>query len=179
MLKIYTKVGDKGITAIQGGKKIPKSDLRIKAYGSVDEINSILGVALSQNLDDDLKTLLTKIQNELFVVGADLSNADLTKSEQRITLEMIQQLEQQIDTLEEKLSPITNFILPGGNHIAAIIHLSRTITRRAETHVVGLAEREAINENCIKYLNRLSDLLFVIGRTINKRSDTKDVIWKP
>ncbi len=176
-MKIYTKTGDNGTTGIQNGTRVSKSESRIQAYGMIDEINSFLGIILSKLDEKDLENLITKIQNDLFVVGSDLSNSDLKNTQNRVNDEMIKTLEENIDKLEKKLSPITNFILPGGHEIAALVHVSRSITRRAETFVVSLSEKEIINNNCIIYLNRLSDLLFVIARTINQRKNVKDVIW--
>jgi len=178
-LKIYTKTGDDGTTGLQGGRRILKSDFRIMAYGAVDEINSCLGVTLSHSLDDDIKDLLTRIQNELFVAGSDLSNPNLDNKKNRVTESMILNLEKNIDKFEEELAPLANFILPGGHKTASYIHLARTITRRAETQVIALAKQEQINPICQKYLNRLSDLLFVLARTVNKRSNTPDIVWKP
>lgn len=179
MTKIYTKTGDDGTTGLIGGVRIKKSSPRITAYGSVDELNASIGVVLSyKKIPKDIRDLLVKIQNDLFVVGADLANPNLENKSNRITPEMITFLESQIDKIEEKLSPITYFILPGGDTIASYLHLSRTTCRRAETNVVDLSESEAINNNCIVYLNRLSDLLFVIARIINKRKKVKDVAWK-
>jgi cob(I)alamin adenosyltransferase len=178
-LKIYTKTGDDGTTGLQGGKRVSKADLRIIAYGSVDEINSCLGVALAQNMDSDIRELLMIIQNELFVAGSDLSDPNLANAKNRVTDTMIENLEKNIDRFEQELEPLTNFILPGGHKTASYLHLARTITRRAETQVVLLSKQEQINVNCQKYLNRLSDLLFVLARTINKRSGVTDVIWKP
>jgi len=178
-LKIYTKTGDDGTTGLQGGKRVSKSSKRISAYGSVDEINSILGIVLSHNIDKDLIQLLTKIQNDLFVAGSDLSKPDLSDESNRITYVMIEFLEAKIDEFEKELGPLTNFILPGGNQVASLIHYARTITRRTEIQVVTLSKDEKINDYCIKYLNRLSDLLFVLGRLVNKRNKIPDVIWKP
>jgi len=178
-MKIYTKTGDDGTTGLQGGKRVSKSNPRIIAYGAVDEINSSLGIILSGKIDNDLRKILEQIQTELFVVGADLSNPDQNDKKNRVTLEMVISLENKIDQLEKEVSQITNFILPGGHPVAALIHSTRTISRRAETLVVFLSEKENINENCLKYVNRLSDLLFVIARTINKRNGINDVIWKP
>ncbi len=178
-MKIYTKTGDDGTTGLQGGRRILKSDLRIMAYGAVDEINSCLGVTLSHDLDDDIKDLLTRIQNELFVAGSDLSDPNLDNKKNRVTESMILNLEKNIDKFEEELPPLANFILPGGHKAASYVHLARTITRRAETQVISLAKQEQINPSCQKYLNRLSDLLFVLARTINKRSNTPDIVWKP
>jgi cob(I)alamin adenosyltransferase len=178
-LKIYTKTGDDGTTGLQGGRRVSKSDLRIQAYGAVDEINSILGLVLTHNLDPDVKTLLMQIQNELFVAGSDLSNPDLANQKNRVTESMITNLESHIDKFESELTPLTNFILPGGNVIAAFLHLARTTTRRAETILVDLSKKEQVNQLCQKYLNRLSDLLFVMARLVNKRAGTPDIIWKP
>ncbi|RDJ31021.1 MAG: cob(I)yrinic acid a,c-diamide adenosyltransferase [Crenarchaeota archaeon] len=176
-MKIYTKTGDDGTTGLQSGPRVSKTDSRIKAYGIVDEINSILGIALTFELKEDIKKILTRIQNELFVLGSDLSNPDLEHKENRIEVKMIENLEQDIDKLEENLPPLTNFILPGGNQAASQIHFARTVTRRAEIQTVELSENQKINKLCITYLNRLSDLLFVIGRTINKQNNVSDVIW--
>lgn len=178
-MKIYTKTGDDGTTGLQGGKRVQKSDLRIQAYGAVDEINSVLGIILTQNLDSDVKDSLIQIQNELFVAGSDLSNPDLSNQKNRITEDMITNLEKYIDKFEAELTPLTNFILPGGHRVAAFLHLARTTTRRAETIIVELVQKEQINPQCQKYLNRLSDLFFVMARLVNKRTGTPDIIWKP
>jgi len=178
-LKIYTKTGDDGTTGLQGGKRISKSSNRISAYGSVDEINSMLGIVLSHDIDKELSQILTKIQNDLFVAGSDLSKPDLADEDNRITYAMIEFLESKIDAFEKELEPLANFILPGGNHVASLIHYARTITRRAEIQVVNLSKDEKINDYCLMYLNRLSDLFFVMGRLINKRNKTSDIIWKP
>jgi len=178
-LKIYTKTGDDGTTSLQGNTRVLKSNLRIVAYGTVDEINSVLGILLSHELDEDISNLLIRIQNELFVTGADLSNPDLEDTKNRVTIEMIKKLEADIDRLDNEVEPLSNFILPGGDHIASLIHFSRTITRRGETQIVSLEQTEKVNQYCKMYLNRLSDLLFVVGRTINKRKNIPDIIWKP
>ena len=177
-MKIYTKTGDDGNTGLQGNFRIAKSHPRIIAYGTVDEANAALGIVLANNLDDDLKNVLIEIQNDLFVVGADLSNPNLNDVKNRVSIESIQKLEDYIDKFETELSPLTNFILPGGDLSAAQIHYARTVVRRAETQVVLLSETDEINSNCIKYLNRLSDLFFVMGRLINKRKGKDDVLWK-
>ena len=178
-MKIYTKTGDDGNTGLQGDFRIAKSHPRILAYGTVDEANAMIGVVLSNVLDDDVREILNTIQNELFLLGSDLSNQNLNDLKNRISLDMVEKLEKIIDKFELELPPITNFILPGGNVAAAQIHQVRTIVRRAETLVVQLSDKDEINSNCIKYLNRLSDLMFVMGRLINKRNDIEDIIWKP
>ena len=178
-MKIYTKTGDDGNTGLQGDFRIAKSHPRILAYGTVDEANAMMGVVLSNVLDDDVRKVLSSIQNELFLLGSDLSNQNLNDLKNRISLDMVEKLEKIIDKFELELPTITNFILPGGNAAAAQIHQVRTIVRRAETLVVQLSDKDEINSNCIKYLNRLSDLMFVMGRLINKRNDVEDIIWKP
>ena len=178
-MKIYTKTGDDGNTGLQGDFRISKSHPRIIAYGTVDEANAAIGVVLTNTLDDDVSQLLNQIQNDLFLLGSDLSNQNLNDLKNRVTLEMIEKLEESIDIFESELPPITNFILPGGNIAASQIHQVRTIVRRAETLVVKLSDKDEINSNSIKYLNRLSDLMFVMGRLINKRNGVEDIIWKP
>ena len=178
LLKIYTKTGDDGNTGIQGNYRISKSHPRIIAYGTVDEANAALGIVLSHALDDDVTKILTEIQNELFLVGADLSNSNLNDLKNRVSLEMIEKLEAYIDKFESELQPLTNFILPGGDPSSAQLHYVRTVIRRAEIKVVQLSEKDEINSNCIKYLNRLSDLFFVMGRLINKRKGIYDILWK-
>jgi cob(I)alamin adenosyltransferase len=188
-MKIYTKTGDSGETGLIGGKRIPKHHERIIAYGSVDELNSSVGIIVStmrcsrQEKDlADLMKILIRIQNDLFVMGADL--ADPTPYDEnrfnspRINRDMISSIEKIIDKLEEDLSPISFFILPGGSLESSQLHLSRSITRRAETSVVALAKGEEINPLTITYLNRLSDLFFVMARTTNKRLGIADTAWK-
>ena len=178
LLKIYTKTGDDGNTGVQGNLRISKSHPRIIAYGTVDEANAALGIVLTNSLDDDITNLLTRIQNELFLVGADLSNPNLNDIKNRVSLKMIQNLEFSIDRFESELPPLTNFILPGGEIAAAQLHYVRTIVRRVETQVVQLSEKDEINLNCMIYLNRLSDLFFVVSRLINKRKGKDDILWK-
>ena len=178
-MKIYTKTGDDGNTGLQGDFRISKSHPRIMAYGTVDEANAAIGIVLTNSLDNDVSQLLSQIQNDLFLLGSDLSNQNLNDLKNRVSLDMIEKLEGSIDKFESELPAITNFILPGGNVAAAQIHQVRTIVRRAETLVVKLSDKDEINSNCIKYLNRLSDLMFVMGRLINKRNGVEDIIWKP
>lgn len=177
-MKIYTKSGDDGNTGLQGNFRISKSHPRIIAYGTVDEANAALGIVLSNSLDEDITNVLIRIQNELFLVGADLSNPNLNDIKNRVSLEMVEQLESHIDNFESELPALTNFILPGGDVSAAQLHYVRTVIRRAESLTVQLSEKDEINSNCIKYLNRLSDLFFVMGRLINKRKNRQDILWK-
>jgi len=177
-VKIYTKTGDDGTTGLIGNKRVKKSNPRIATYGMVDELNAAIGITLSSKLGKDIRDLLIKIQNDLFVVGADLANPNLDNKSNRVTSEMVLYLEKEIDRLEEKLSPITFFILPGGDLVASQVHMARAICRRAEINVVNLSEVDKINNECLVYMNRLSDLLFVVARTINKRKKISDVAWK-
>ena len=177
-MKIYTKTGDDGNTSLQGNYRIGKSHPRILSYGVVDEANAALGIVLSNSLDDDISLVLTKIQNDLFLVGADLSNPNLNDIKNRVSLEMVEKLEKYIDKFELELPQLTNFILPGGDESASRLHYVRTVIRRAESQTVLLAEKDEINSNCIKYLNRLSDLFFVMARLINKRKNIDDITWK-
>jgi cob(I)alamin adenosyltransferase len=192
-LKIYTKTGDKGLTGLIGGKRVPKSDIRIIAYGSVDELNSYIGLSISllskynthlsstssssPSFSDIIYTL-SRIQNELFVIGSDLADPDLSKSFIRVQSDMITVLENDIDKYEKELSPITYFILPGGSIESSNLHIARSIARRSETNVAKLLIEDTINNLVLVYLNRLSDLLFVLSRIINKRLQISDIAWK-
>ena len=178
-MKIYTKTGDEGKTSLFDNSRVWKSDQRILSYGSVDELNSSLGIALSLELDPEIRDILIKLQNDLFIVGSDLANPNMSDKKIRTSPEMITFLEQKIDLLESQLEPLTSFILPGGTLLASILHLSRTIARRAETHVIALSQNEEINKDAAIYLNRLSDLMFVLARTINQRKNISDIVWKP
>ena len=178
-MKIYTKTGDEGKTSLFDNSRVWKSDQRIMSYGAVDELNSSLGIALSLELDPEIKDILIKLQNDLFIVGSDLANPNMSDEKIRTTPEMITFLEQKIDLLEPQLEPLTSFILPGGTLLASILHLSRTISRRAETHVIALSQNEEINKNAAIYLNRLSDLMFILARAINHRKNISDIVWKP
>ena len=178
-MKIYTKTGDEGKTSLFDNSRVWKSDERIMSYGAVDELNSSIGIALSLELDNEIKEILIKLQNDLFIVGSDLANPNMANKKIRTTEEMIIFLEQKIDLLEPQLKPLTSFILPGGTLLASILHLSRTISRRAETHVVALSKSEDINKEAVIYLNRLSDLMFILARIVNNRKKMPDIIWKP
>ena len=178
MTKIYTKTGDDGTTGIIGGERVMKSNPRVIAYGAIDELNATIGVILSSGVDLDIAKILARIQNDLFVVGSDLANPDLSNSSNRVTTEMVTFLENSIDELEHELDPITYFILPGGGLTSSFLHQARAVCRRAETNIVILSESDSINKTCQIYINRLSDLLFVLARIINKRKKIKDIAWK-
>ena len=179
-MKIYTKFGDQGKTALFGGKVVPKSDLRIQAYGDLDEVNACLGAALTAgNLPGELNHWLLTIQNELFHLGAELATPDERDQKiYKISLGEIERLEKSIDQMEVELEPLTNFILPGGGQGAAFLHLARTVTRRSERSVVRLAEIAPIRAEVIQYINRLSDFLFVAARFSNQKTGIPDQQWK-
>ena len=187
--KIYTKTGDDGTTGLTDGSRVKKYDLRPEAYGTVDELNSILGMIVSlyedkirkEKSDDEILNLLKRIQNDLFDLGADLSKPFSTKNEindLRIIKLQVEFLENFIDRYNKNLEPLNSFVLPGGTVISSWFHLARTVTRRAERNVCGLLDKEKINKYSLMYLNRLSDLLFVISRLMNDNGQ-KDVLWKP
>tara|TARA_B100001123_G_C15253311_1_gene1003638 strand:+ start:1205 stop:1741 length:537 start_codon:yes stop_codon:yes gene_type:complete len=177
-MKIYTKTGDDGKTSLFNNSRVWKSNDRIMSYGSIDELNSSLGIALSLELESEMKEILIKLQNDLFIVGSDLANPDMSNTKFRTDEKMITFLETTIDNLEPKLKELSSFILPGGTLLASILHLSRTISRRAETHVVALSQKEEINTHAAVYLNRLSDLMFILARTVNHRKNISDIVWK-
>ncbi|MFQ3611902.1 MAG: cob(I)yrinic acid a,c-diamide adenosyltransferase [Fimbriimonadales bacterium] len=177
-MRIYTRTGDAGETGLIGGQRVPKDDLRVCAYGTVDELNATLGIARCYINDDDLDHLLEQFQNELFDIGAELASPPERATQfQAISDEHIQTMEAAIDRMEEELEPLRQFILPGGTPASAYLHLARTVCRRAEREVVRLSHESAVNPVIIRYLNRLSDLLFVMARVCNHRAGVPDVKW--
>lgn len=175
LTRIYTRGGDQGKTSLGSGVRVPKSDARIQAIGSVDETNAFLGLARQQGVLDDV---LCICQNDLFDVGADLCMPDLTQSALRITADQVAFLETQIDQLNAAIPPIQSFVLPGGSPASAAFHIVRTVARRAERDLVALMAVEEINPEVLKYINRLSDLLFVMARHANDQG-AADVLWVP
>ncbi|TYP92708.1 cob(I)alamin adenosyltransferase [Fodinibius salinus] len=179
-MKIYTKRGDSGDTSLFGGDRVSKSSERIKAYGTVDELNSVVGLAASYELSERGTILLRRIQELLFTLGADLATPPSSDTRiDRIAQEDIDFLEEAIDELEENLETLKNFILPGGSQPGATLHLARTVCRRAERATVACHETDEISDECIKFLNRLSDFLFVIARHENKEAGIREETWKP
>jgi len=180
LVKIYTRGGDKGETSLIGGKRTSKSSARINAYGSVDELNSALGVAISFIDDKNVKDVLEKVQNELFIIGSDLADPSYPENPNKIPRAsdaMVKQIESIIDKYEEEVGTIQYFILPGGTKEASLLHLARGIARRAERAAVELSSSESVNPAVIAYLNRLSSLFFVLARLMNKRKGVKDTAW--
>jgi cob(I)alamin adenosyltransferase len=182
--RIYTRTGDDGTTALGSGERRPKHDLRIEAYGTVDETNAAIGVArLKLSREPEVDAILARVQNDLFDLGADLAvpeKPDAKRERLRVADSQVERLEADIDKLNAALEPLTSFVLPAGEAAAAELHLARTICRRAERRVVELAGRpdESVGAPAMRYLNRLSDLLFVAARYVNGRGK-RDVLWVP
>jgi cob(I)alamin adenosyltransferase len=182
--RIYTRTGDQGTTALAAGGRRPKYDLRIEAFGTVDETNACLGLVRLHTMDHEIDPMLARIQNDLFDLGSDLATVETGKplpyEPLRIVQAQVDRLEQEIDQLNGHLAPLRSFVLPGGTAAAAALHLARTVCRRAERQVVELAGRpdETVSPEAMKYLNRLSDFLFVASRYINDRG-ALDVLWVP
>lgn len=180
-MKIYTKTGDKGYTSLIGGTRVPKHDIRIESYGTVDELNSWIGLIRDQQIDDAHKAILKQIQETLFVAGSRLA-ADPDRSKMtlpELTMEEVDLLEKTIDKMNEQLSDLTHFILPGGNTVISYCHLARCVCRRAERATVYLAESSYVDELVIIYLNRLSDYLFVLARKLANELNIAENQWVP
>jgi cob(I)alamin adenosyltransferase len=178
-MKIYTKTGDGGETGLFGGPRVFKDDPRVEAYGEVDELNAVLGLVRCEEIEGRIDQLLATIQNELFDLGAELASPEPERvGTKRVTAAQAGVLESAIDEYEARLPPLKNFILPGGVRAAALLHLARTVCRRAERRVVALRRHEPISADMVVYLNRLSDLLFVLSRAVNHLADRGDVPWQ-
>ncbi len=172
--KIYTRTGDDGTTGLGDGSRINKDSLRVEAMGDVDELNSVIGMMITEDVPDILVQTLTQIQHDLFNVGGEICIPGYVILQQS----RIEDLESAIDTLNDTLAPLKEFILPGGTKTAAICHLARTVCRRAERKLIELHRNEKVTDVSLQYLNRLSDLLFVMCRIINKEAGVTDVLWK-
>jgi len=172
--KIYTRTGDDGTTSLSDGSRIDKDSLRITVIGSIDELNSLIGVICSEEIDQESRDLLTEIQHRLFDMGGELSMPD----QRLMTAESVTWLEQQLDRMNAELDPLEDFILPGGCKSAAVCHVARSICRRAERDVISLARKEETSTIIPGYLNRLSDLLFVLSRYQNKVHGHTDILWQ-
>lgn len=184
LTRIYTKGGDKGSTSLGTGKRVPKHDPRVAAYGTVDEANAAIGIARlhapRDGREGELDQMLSRIQNDLFDLGADLCRPEVDGKEEglRIVEAQVERLEREIDAMNAKLAPLNSFVLPGGTPAAAYLHQARTIVRRAEREMTALATREPVNPAAIRYANRLSDHLFVAARAANDWGQ-RDVLWQP
>ena len=173
--KIYTRTGDAGETGLGDGSRVPKDSLRVQALGEIDELNSVLGLLLAEELPADLRAALSTVQHDLFDLGGEVcipGHASMGE-------EQVSRLEALLDEHNQKLPPLKEFILPGGTRAASLAHLARTVCRRAERALVALARAESVSDAARKYLNRLSDLLFVLGRTLNRTGGGSDVLWQP
>jgi len=183
MARIYTRRGDDGTTGLFGGPRVRKDDLRVAAYGEVDELNSSLGVAREELLapaQQDILAIVDALQSELFTLGAELATPDAAQAPRevpRIRAEMVARMERDIDRLTAELPEMRQFILPGGSRAGAALHLCRTVCRRAERKVVQLARSETVSGDALAYLNRLSDLLFVLARAANLRAQGREIPW--
>jgi cob(I)alamin adenosyltransferase len=177
LTRIYTGGGDRGETSLGDGTRVPKLDCRIAAFGAVDELNSLLGVVLAADVPDDLRQVLVRVQNELFDLGADLSVPFGVTDRLRITHDQITALERDCDRFNADLPELTSFVLPGGSEVAARLHVARAVCRRAEREALEAAEELEINQLALVYLNRLSDLLFILSRAANAGGE--EPLWKP
>jgi len=172
--KIYTRTGDDGTTGLGDGTRVRKDSLRVEAYGTVDELNSVIGLLLTHELPENIRNCLIRVQHRLFDLGGELC----IPGQQALSDDDVSGLELILDKLNNKLTPLKEFILPGGSAAAAVCHVARTVCRRAERRVVHLAQTEAVAAPAIRYLNRLSDLLFVMARALNQRAGCGDVLWE-
>lgn len=186
MKRIYTRTGDEGETGLFGGGRVPKSDPRVEAYGAVDELNAALGVALAAlgaSDQHDIAALLEPVQGDLLALGAHLATPEAGGAAARrlppLPRERVAAMETAIDRADDELPPLTHFLLPGGSDAGAALHLARTVCRRAERRVVALAGEESVDADAIRYLNRLSDLLFTLARLANQRSGSPESTWAP
>jgi cob(I)alamin adenosyltransferase len=177
--RIYTRAGDGGQTSLGDGTRVPKSDLRIETYGTVDELNALIGVALARGVPDEFRPILEQVQNELFDLGADLAVPleDRKRERLRVSAEQVAGLEDACDRVNARLEPLRSFVLPGGTEAGSLLHLARTVSRRAERRAVELAAERQVNPHALAYLNRLSDLLFILARAANAGAD--EILWKP
>jgi cob(I)alamin adenosyltransferase len=187
-MKVYTKTGDGGTTALFGGTRVPKDHIRIESYGTIDELNSYIGLIRDQEINSHYKDILIEVQDRLFTIGAILAtppekevmkNGELRLKKLGITETDIELLEKEIDTMEEALPPMTHFVLPGGHQTVSYCHITRCICRRAERLAVHLSHNEPVAEIAIKYLNRLSDYLFVLARKLSVDLKAEEVKWIP
>lgn len=180
LTRIYTRGGDKGKTSLGRGERVAKHDARVEAYGTVDEANAVIGLARAAIGGGEADEMLSRIQNDLFDLGADLCTIEPREGGTALRIVPVQteRLEREIDEMNAELAPLTSFILPGGSEASAWLHLARTVARRAERHMTALAAAQPVNPEAIKYINRLSDHLFVLGRRLNDNG-AADVLWVP
>lgn len=187
-MKIYTKTGDKGTTALFGGTRVPKHSLRLESYGTVDELNAHLGLIRDQDIAEQHKKTLFKIQKDLFTLGAilatDPQKTQLKNGKERLNIKKIKEsdinmLENEMDAMEASLPPMTHFVLPGGHQTVSFCHIARCVCRRAERHATALYEREPFDELVLQYINRLSDYLFMLARKLTQDLEAEEIKWIP
>jgi cob(I)alamin adenosyltransferase len=181
-MKIYTRTGDDGTTGLIGGSRVKKYNIRLEAYGTIDELNSYFGLIRSMQTDQYIDNILEIIQNKLFVIGANLATDEsisLIKKQMPCKLTDIELLEMEMDQMNESLPELRNFILPGGCQASSFCHVARTVCRRAERHIVELSENKEVDPNLIKFVNRLSDYLFVLSRKLNLDQNAPEILWSP
>jgi len=174
LTKIYTRTGDQGKTGLADGSRVDKFNSRIESLGNIDELNSIIGILLTEKLPNDKKEILNRIQHDLFDIGGELS----IPNHMKINDKKISFLENALDNMNKELPPLKEFILPGGSKVSSYCHLARTVCRRVERNLFKLAQTDKVNEASLKYINRLSDMLFVLARFLNKTNKFNDVLWK-
>jgi len=184
MTRIYTRTGDAGETSLFGGRRVQKDDLRVGAYGTIDELNAALGVARAAGPGAEIDAVVERLQHHLFDLGAELATppdaaAAAAAHAPRVVPAWVEALERDIDRFEDRLPPLRQFILPGGTPAASALHLARTVARRAEREIVTLAAREPLSPDLLKFVNRLSDLLFVLARAANQTTGHPDTAWHP
>jgi cob(I)alamin adenosyltransferase len=181
LTKIYTRAGDAGETSLGDGTRVRKTDGRLEAYGAVDELNATLGIALAAGPPEPMRGWLGRIQNELFDLGADLSVPERDDGRERLRVDesQVRWLEERCDEANADLEPLRSFVLPGGTELAARLHVARTVCRRAERRAVALAEAEAVTPEALAYLNRLSDLLFILARVASRSAGAPEPVWRP
>ena len=172
--KIYTRTGDAGTTGLGNGNRVSKNSLRIHTLGEVDEANAAIGVLLCEEMPDEVRQLLVNVQHDLFDLGGEVCIPGM----EMITAKQVEHLEEELDRFNDDLEPLKDFILPGGTRAAALAHQARTVCRRAERMIVALSQEESVNDAPRQYLNRLSDLLFVLGRVLNRAGGRGDVLWQ-
>ena len=172
--KIYTRTGDQGKTGLADGSRVDKFHFRIESLGNIDELNSIIGIVLTEKIPNDMKAILERVQHDLFDIGGELSIPNhMVIDEKKIDF-----LENSLDKMNNELQPLKEFILPGGSRISSYCHLARTVCRRVERNLFKLAQSDKVNEASLKYVNRLSDMLFVLARFLNKINQHNDILWK-
>jgi cob(I)alamin adenosyltransferase len=180
-LKIYTGFGDKGQTQLLGGQTVDKDYIRVEVYGTLDELNSVVGFILAQSLDNTLRDNLVQVQHDIFSISAELATGEEAQEKifyKKIAQSDVTRIENLIDRLDEQLDPLKNFILPGGSQVAVLLHMARTVCRRAERRLTTLMKKQPVRNVIAVYINRLSDLFFIAARYANKQATVKDIVWK-